>query len=141
MDRDDLIKALGQAFDDPADEKTPEEPTSVVESAVAGERDVLRLITSYNSDHKMDVMIKYPEVYIVSKLVDELTQSGRSDIEIVGRELILKFNNAVEENNDAKIVEIIQGCKVIYTTLQNFPIGSQERALGYMMAVDKIKAF
>ena len=47
MDRNDLIKALGNAFESPKEE--PATPSSHVESANVGEKDVLRLLTDYQS--------------------------------------------------------------------------------------------
>ena len=51
MDRNDLIKALGNAFESPKEE--PATPSSHVESANVGEKDVLRLLTDYQSKGAM----------------------------------------------------------------------------------------
>lgn len=138
MDRNDLIKALGNAFESPKEE--PSTPSSHVESANVGEKDVLRLLTDYQSKGAMyDLHTKHPDVYMVDKLVNELASSGQSDIEIVGRELILKFNTAVENNDDDKISSIISECKDCCLRLQTIDRNSPEKMLAYLMVIERIK--
>lgn len=111
-----------------------------VESANVGEKDVLRLLTDYQSKGAMyDLHTKHPDVYMVDKLVNELASSGQSDIEIVGRELILKFNTAVENNDDDKISSIISECKDCCLRLQTIDKNSPEKMLAYLMVIERIK--
>lgn len=134
MNRDDLIKELGNAFAEPE-----EEGKSKVVSAVAGEKDVLRLITNYDTSSERTLYQNHPDVYMVENLVNELAASGQTDIDIVGRELIVKFNQAVQDNNETKITEIIAECKHQYLRLQSVGKHSPERALIYLTIVDNIK--
>ena len=138
MDRNDLIKALGNAFE-ALKPKEEESSGSTVESAVAGEKDVLRLITNSDKTAKITLYSEFPEVSFVESLVNELQKSGQSDIEIVSRELILKFNNAVEANDKAKIQAVIDVCKEHFVRMQTISPSSPERALAYMMAINAIK--
>ena len=135
MNRDDLIKALGNAFTEPEDN----DETSKVVSAVAGEKDVLRLITNYDNSSERTLYQNHPDVHMVEHLVDELENSGQSDVAIVGRELIVKFNQALKDNNESKITEIIAECKHHYLRLQVINKHSPERALAYLMIVDAIR--
>ncbi len=137
LGRDDLIKALGDAFKAPkADD--PRDNIKVV-SAVAGEKDVLRLVTNYNNASKKSLHTNHPDVVFVSKLVDEMANSKKSDIEIASRDLIVKFNKAVDNNDEEKISSIVKICKAHYMRLQSVSVISQERALVYMVILDAIK--
>ena len=138
MDRNDLIKALGSAFTEP--KKEADTSKSIVETAVAGEKDVLRLFTSKDKEFQKNFYQNHPEATCVGNLVDELAKSGQKDIEIVGRELTVKFQKAVDEMDEAKISQIISTSKEMLLQLSHFPLGSQQRALGFMMVMDKIKA-
>lgn len=138
MDRNQLINALSSAFAKPEPEK--EEIHSTVTTGVAGEKDVLRLITSEDSTRRFELQEKHPEAYCVANFVEELQRCGKSDIDIVARELILKFNKAVEEGNDDKIEEIIQKCKELFFRMRVIDLNSPERALANLIAVDAIKA-
>lgn len=138
MDRNDLIKALSSAFTEPQTEKA--EMRSTVTSAVAGEKDVLRLITNADQNTRFNLLQNHPETFYVSNIVEELQKSGKSDIDIVSRELITKFNNAVDAGDDAKIDAIIQKCKELFFKLRVIDVNSPERALANLLAVDAIKA-
>lgn len=138
MDRNDLIKALSNAFAEPEPEKP--ELRSTVQSAVAGEKDVLRLITNADQNTKFELLQNHPETYYVSNLVDELQKCGQSDIDIVARELITKFNAAVDAKDDNKIEAIIAKCKELFFRIRVIDVNSPERALANLLAVDAIKA-
>ncbi len=135
MNRDDLIKALGNAFTEPAND---DEKSKVV-SAVAGEKDVLRLLTNYDNSSERTLYQNHPDVHMVETLVNELAASGQSDIEIVGRELIIKFNQAVQSNNEARITEIIAECKHQCLRLQSVDRNSPQKALMYLTVIDSIR--
>ena len=135
MNRDDLIKALGSAFSEP--EK--EEDQSKVISAVAGEKDVLRLLTNYDHSSERTLYQNHPDVHMVEHLVNELSDSGQADVAIVGRELIVKFNQAVQNNDEARITNIIAECKHHVLRLQVMDKRSPERALVYLTIIDAIK--
>ena len=135
MNRDDLIKALGNAFADPVED---DEKSKVV-SAVAGEKDVLRLLTNYDNSSERTLYQNHPDVHMVENLVNELSYSGQSDVEIVGRELIVKFNQAVQNNDESKITAIIAECKHHYLRLQAIDKRSPEKALAYLVAIDAIR--
>ena len=55
MDRNDLIKALSNAFAEPEPEKP--ELRSTVQSAVAGEKDVLRLMNFRNAGRAILILL------------------------------------------------------------------------------------
>lgn len=135
MNRDDLIHALGNAFMET--EKDAEK--SKVVSAVAGEKDVLRLLTNYDTSSERTLYQNHPDVHMVEHLVNELAASGQGDIEIVGRELILKFNQAVQDNDETAITNIIAECKHQYMRLQSVSKTSPQRALMYLTVIDAIK--
>lgn len=137
MDRNDLIKALGNAFLDP--DKDDSSKSKVV-SAVAGESDVLRLVTNHANQSERRLHENHPDAHMVTNLVSELSLSRRSDIEIVGRELMVKFNQAIENNDEPRIAEIVAVCKDLFYKLHNVSPSSPEKALIYMMVIDKIKA-
>ncbi len=139
MGRDDLIKALGDAFAKPEPKEDHSRDHIKVESAVAGEKSVLRLVTNYNNTSKKSLHTNHPDVVFVSKLVDEMASSKQSNIEIMSRDLIVKFNKAVNDNDEEKIASIIKTCKLHYMRLQSISVYSQERALAYMMIIDSIK--
>lgn len=139
LGRDDLIKALGDAFAKPAPKDTDPRNDIKIESAVAGEKSVLRLVTNYNNASKKSLHTNHPDVGFVSRLVDEMAASGQANIEIMSRELIVKFNAAVENNDEAKITSIIQICKQNYMRLQSLGRASSERALAFMVILDAIK--
>ena len=54
-------------------------------------------------------------------------------------ELILKFNTAVENNNDDKISSIISECKDCCLRLQTIDKNSPEKMLAYLMVIERIK--
>lgn len=135
MDRNDLIKALGNAFTEPK----AGDDSRTVESATAGEKDVLRLLTNYENTSEKNLYQNHPEAHMVSQLVNVLVSSGKNDVAIVGRELIVKFNQAVTNNDEAKIAEIVATCSESYYSLQRFSNNSPEKALLYMTVIDKIK--
>lgn len=139
LGRDDLIKALGDAFAKPEPAANDPRGDIKIESAVAGEKSVLRLVTNYNNASKKSLHTNHPDVVFVSKLVDDMASTGQSNIEIMSRELIIKFNKAVDENNEPKITSIIKVCKENYLRLQSMGKLSQERALVYMVIIDAIK--
>jgi len=138
LGRDDLIKALGDAFAKPQKEES-ERSDIKIESAVAGEKSVLRLVTNYNNASKKSLHTNHPDVGFVSKLVEEMAASGQSNIEIMSRDLIVKFNKAVDDNDEKKITEIVATCKQNFLRLQSISKTSQERALAYMVIIDAIK--
>ena len=137
LGRDDLIKALGDAFKEPKKED-PRDNIKVV-SAVAGEKDVLRLVTNYSNTSKKSLHTNHPDVVFVSKLIDEMASSKKSNIEIASRDLIVKFNKAVDNNDEEKITSIVKICKEHFMRLQSISVASQERALAYMLILDAIK--
>ena len=139
LGRDDLIKALGAAYANPTAKETNERESIKIESAIAGDKDVLRLVTNYDNSSKKNLNQNHPDVFVVSRLVDELAASGQGNIEIMSRELILKFNKAVESNDEDKITEIIATCKKHYLRLQSIGQHSPERALAYMVVIEDIK--
>lgn len=139
MGRDDLIKALGDAFSKPAEKNDDPRNNIKIESAVAGEKSVLRLVTNYNNNSKKSLHTNHPEVVYVSKLVDAMASSGQSNIEIMSRDLIVKFNKAVDNNDEEKIASIIKTCKGLFMRLQSVGLQSQERALVFMLILDSIK--
>lgn len=135
MDRNDLIKALGTAFAESKDDPSK----STIVSATAGEKDVLRLLTNDDNSSEKNLFLNHPDAHMVQNLVMELSRSRQSDIEIVGRELIVKFNEAVSSNNESKITSIIATCKDCFAKLQSVRHNSPEQALVYMTVIDKIK--
>lgn len=139
MGRDDLIKALGSAFAKPEPKEKDSRSDIKIESAVAGEKSVLRLVTNYNNASKKSLHTNHPDVVFVSKIVDEMASTGQSNIEIMSRDLIVKFNKAVDENDEQKITSIIKICKDNFMRLQGMGKFSQERALVYMVIIDAIK--
>ena len=139
LGREDLIKALGDAFSKPVEPENDPRKNIKIESAVAGEKSVLRLVTNYNNASKKSLHTNHPDVVFVSKLVDEMANSGYSNIEVMSRELIIKLNKAVDESNEEKITSIIKTCKDNYLRLQSIGRFSQERALVYMLVIDEIK--
>ena len=138
MDRNDLIRALGGAFAEP--QKEEDTSRSIVKTAVAGEKDVLRLFTSKDQEFQKYFYQNHPEATYVNNLVDELAKSGQKNIEIVGRELMVKFQKAVDEMDEARISQITNASKEMFLQLSSYPLGSQQKALGFMMVMDKIKA-
>jgi len=135
MDRNDLIKALGSAFAESKDDPSK----STIVSATAGEKDVLRLLTNQDNISEKNLYQNHPDAHMVQNLVLELSRSRQSDIEIVGRELIVKFNQAVANNDEPKITSIISICKECFTRLQTVGHSSPEKALVYLTVIDKIK--
>lgn len=135
MDRDDLIKALGNAY---ADKKEETDPSKIV-SAVAGEKDVLRLLTKNDKSSQKNLYQNHPDVVVINQLADELASANKNDVSLIGRELIIKFNRAVEANDEKKITEIVEKSKELYKRLQRTDRSSPECALIYMMISDTIK--
>ena len=72
-------------------------------------------------------------------VVHDMTTCGLKEIEIVGRELIVKFNDAVKTNNELKITEIVSACKNVYLRMRGVPSTSMEKMMHYMVAVDIVK--
>lgn len=138
MDRSDLIRALGNAFTPPKKEDEEEAKSKVI-SASAGEKDVLRLLNKSEFSSEKNLHQNHPDARLVTSLIDELSLSGQSNIEIVGRELFLKFQEAVSNNDEDKITQIIETCKNCYFKLQSVNRNSPERALFYMATIDEIK--
>lgn len=136
MDRNDLIRALGNAFTEPP---KGDESTSTIVSAAAGEKDVLRLLTNYDNASERHLHENHPDVPMVGNLVEELAASGQGNVEIVGRELMIKFNNAIANNDEAKIADIVATCRTYFLKLRSLSKNSPERALLYMTIIDKIK--
>lgn len=139
MDRESLINALSNAFQKTEPEK--EDIRSTVTTGVAGEKDVLRLFTNQNKSTHANLTAQYPEVYFVANFVEELQRCGQSDIDVVAREMITKFNKAVDENDDAKIRQMIEKSKELFYQLHVIDLSSPERAIANLLAVDAIKAF
>lgn len=135
MDRDDLIKALGNAYA----EKKEETDSNMIVSAVAGDKDVLRLLTKDDKSSQKNLYQNHPDVLVVNQLADELANAGKNDVSLIGRELIIKFNRAVADNDEKKITEIVEKSKEIYKRLQRTDKNSPECALVYMMVSDTIK--
>ena len=81
MDRNDLIRALGGAFAEP--QKEEDTSRSIVKTAVAGEKDVLRLFTSKDQEFQKYFYQNHPETTYVNNLVDELGKSGQKDLESI----------------------------------------------------------
>lgn len=135
MDRNDLIKALGNAFT----EKKESDSNSTIVSATAGEKDVLRLLTNLDNESERHLHQNHPDAPMVANLAEELAASGQGNIEIVGRELMLKFNDAIANNDEAKITDIIATSRSYFLKLRSLSKHSPERALIYMTIIDKIK--
>lgn len=135
MDRDDLIKALGDAYSDKKEEIDP----SMIVSAVAGEKDVLRLLTKNDKSSQKNLYQNHPDVLVVNQLADELASAGKNDVSLIGRELTIKFNRAVEDNDEKRITEIVEKSKEMYKRLQRTDRSSPECALIYMMISDTVK--
>lgn len=137
MNRDDLIKALGSAYA----EKKDDEDQSMVVSAVAGEKDVLRLVTSDDDTSRKNLFEKHPDAVAVNQLAEVLASTRTNDIAIISQELLMKFDRAVEQNDEAKISEIVAKCKEMYFQLQRTDKNSPSCALIYMMIKDTVKKF
>lgn len=135
MSRESLIMHLSNAFSN----KEETESHSTVIEAVAGERDVLRLLTNYDNSSEKMLHQNHPDVHMVELLIEDMTTCGLKEIEIVGRELIVKFNDAVKTNNEPKITEIVSACKNVYLRMRGVPSTSMEKMMHYMVAVDTVK--
>lgn len=135
MNRDDLIKALGNAY---AGKKEDEDQSTVV-SAVAGEKDVLRLLTNDDDTSRKNLYEKHPDAMVINQLADALADTHTNDISLIGRDLIMKFDHAVEQNDEAKISEMVEKCKEMYIKLQRTDKHSPECALIYMMISNMVK--
>lgn len=109
MDRNDLIKALGDAF-----HKTTKQAD-----------------TEQLPDH--------PDAYVIKNLATSLAQSDKKDVEIVGRELLAKFNEAVEKRDSSRVDYIISVSKELFYRIESVPAESPNRAVVYMTAIDRIK--
>lgn len=137
MNRDDLIKALGNAYA----EKKEEEDQSMVVSATAGEKDVLRLLTNDDDTSRKNLFEKHPDAVAVNQLAEALANTRTHDISIISQELMMKFDRAIEQNDEAKISEIVAKCKEMYFKLQRTDKNSPSCALIYMMIKDTVKKF
>lgn len=134
MSKESLIMRLSNAF-----VQEEKESHSTVISAVAGEQDVLRLLTNYDNSSEKMLHQNHPDVRMVELLIDDMTTCGLKEIEIVGRELIVKFNTAVKTNNEPKITEIVAACRNVYLNMRGVPATSMEKMMHYMVAVDTVK--
>lgn len=135
MNRDDLIKALGSAYA----EKKEEEDQSTVVSAVAGEKDVLRLLTNDDDTSRKNLYENHPDAMAINQLADALESTHTHDITTIGQELLMKFDHTIEQNDEAKISEMVEKCKEMYIRLQRTDKNSPECALIYMMISDMVK--
>lgn len=110
MDRNELIKALGNAF-----HSTSAQTTDI------------------------DQMPEHPDAYVIKNLATSLAQSDKKDVEIVGRELLAKFNDAVESNDNDRVEYIISVAKELFYRIESVPAEAPNKAMVYMMAIDRIK--
>lgn len=110
MDRDNLIKALGDAFH-----------------------------TTSHSSTDTAQMPEHPDAYVINNLATALAHSGKKDIEIVGRELLAKFRSAADANDSDRVEYIISVAKELFYRIESIPSESPNKAMAYMMAIDRIK--
>lgn len=139
MDRSELIKALGAAFqsEDKKDDGSANGRIQV-ESALAGDKSVLRVTEIHENSAYFELAYTHPEHGVVQNLASELIDSGDRDMERAAAELKQKFDEAVQAKDDRRIEAIIHDAKEILVKLKSVSKSSPQRALVYMAAGDKI---
>lgn len=134
MDRSELIKALGAAF-------TEEDKTThvKVESAIAGDKKVLRLSAVHENSATFEIMRTHPDCYLITDIIDRLVNCNEKIAIDAGQELKFKFEKAAENGSDEKIEEMIKISKEIHDKMLGTAPDSPQRAIVYMMASNSVK--
>jgi len=137
MDRNELIKALGAAF---SEEKDENKNRVQVESAVAGEKSVLRVTEIRDNNPRFELMHSHPEAYVVDNLISELLNCGDRDAERSGRSLQQKFEAMVQAKQTDRIHAVIRESRELLAKLQSARAQGQtpQRALVYMLIADRV---
>ena len=135
MDRSDLIKALGAAFT----EDNQKDSGIKVESAIAGEKEVLRVSQAKGNTPLFDLQMTHPDIYAVNDVIDRLDKTGEKSAMDAAMTLRVKLENAAKNKNHEKIDEMIDIARDITKKLMSTSPTSQQRAIVYMLAADKIR--
>ncbi|MCR4777487.1 MAG: hypothetical protein K5858_01475 [Lachnospiraceae bacterium] len=134
MDRSELIKALGGAF------KNDEEKEKIkIESAMAGDKQVLRVSEIRQNSAMFELQQTHPDAFVVTELADRLEASGEKLAIESARDLRGKLEAAAEAKDNAKIDEMITLAREVNGKIMGTSAGSQQRAIVYMYAEGKIK--
>jgi hypothetical protein len=134
MDRSELIKALGGAF------KNDEEKEKIkIESAMAGDKQVLRVSEIRQNSAMFELQQTHPDAFVVTELADRLEASGEKLAIESARDLRGKLEAAAEAKDNAKIDEMIALAREVNGKIMGTSAGSQQRAIVYMYAEGKIK--
>lgn len=137
MDRAELIKALGAAFTDSNDANNG--PGMKVESAMAGDKKVLRVSEIKENSPMFELQHSYPDAFVVSELIDRLEQTGEKTAVDTARELQVKLEAAATKKDGAKIEEMIAMSREVKNKILGTSPTSQQRAIVYMFAQDRVK--
>ena len=136
MDRSELIKALGGAFKNDAEQSADK---MKIESAMAGDKQVLRVSEIKQNSAMFELQQSHPDAFVVSELIDRLDGSGEKMASLSALELKSKLEAAAEAKDDAKIEEMIAMAREVNGKIMGTAPGSQQRAIVYMFAEGKIK--
>lgn len=135
MDRTELIKALGNAFSD----NPGKGEITQVETASAGEKTVLRLTKTNNSDFALNMQTKYNDLGIIDTLISQLSASGDRDGEQAAIYWKAAYAGVINKENEERLSGMIESAHDILRRLSATSPHTAQRNLVYLVAMDALK--